>query len=38
MPPENPHNFIAAKEISESVLLSPNGYQVYVIQCQLAHH
>jgi hypothetical protein len=37
MQQESRHSSIAAKEIFESVLLSPNVYQVYAIQYQLVH-
>jgi hypothetical protein len=37
MQPENLHNFIAAKEISEYVLPSLSAYPVCVIQSRLAH-
>jgi hypothetical protein len=37
MQPVNLHSYIAAKEISESVLQSQNVYQVSVILFRLAH-
>jgi hypothetical protein len=38
MQPVNPRSFIAAKEISASVLQSPNVYRAYAIQFRLVHH
>jgi hypothetical protein len=37
MPPENPRNFIAAKEISVFVSLSPSAYLACVIRFRLEH-
>jgi hypothetical protein len=37
MQPVNPRSFIAAKEIFESALQSPNVYRVCAIQFQSVH-
>jgi hypothetical protein len=37
MQPVNLHSYIAAKEISESVLQLQNVYQDFATQCQLEH-